>query len=148
VGAGTGGVGSGAGGSGLGSGVGAGGLGSGVGRGGPGIPAAVECVMAPGFARAARTPAGRQAKRHVLQHGARYAHLTVPETQTIRVLHCNTGGDGWTADSPDLKGWNVSSASYGESKKRAEAAVRAQLASDGPAPADELQITHHIACSR
>ena len=65
--------------------------------------------------------------------------------QTIRVLHCNTSGDGWTADSPDLRGWSVTSASYGESKRQAEEAVRAQL---GPATADEAAITHHIACSR
>lgn len=65
--------------------------------------------------------------------------------QTIRVLHCNTSADeGWTADSPDLKGWSVEGASYAETKKRAEEAVRAQLAS---APAD-VEITHHIACVR
>jgi hypothetical protein len=67
---------------------------------------------------------------------------------TIRVLHCNSHDEGWTADSPDLKGWSVSSASYGESKTRAEDAVRAQLASAAEPPADEPQITHHIACSR
>ena len=67
---------------------------------------------------------------------------------TIRVLHCNTHGEGWTADSPDLKGWNVTSSSYGESKKLAEEAVRAQLASTGSGAGDEPQITHHIACSR
>jgi hypothetical protein len=77
-----------------------------------------------------------------------YAHVTVSEVQTIRVLHCNTHGDGWTADSPDLAGWNVASSSFGESKKRAEEAVRAQLASDGAPDAGEPQITHHIACSR
>jgi hypothetical protein len=77
--------------------------------------------------------------------------------QTIRVLHCNTRGDGWTADSPDLKGWSVTSSSFGESKARAEEAVRSQLAGNGAdeavlargggaAPAPE--ITHHIACSR
>ena len=64
---------------------------------------------------------------------------------TIRVLHCNTHGDGWTADSPDLKGWSVASASYGESKAQAEEAVRAALERDG---GDEPEITHHIACSR
>lgn len=65
--------------------------------------------------------------------------------QTIRVLHCNTSADdGWTADSPDLKGWSVEGASYAETKRLAEDAVRAQLAGDGA----ELQITHHIACSR
>ena len=65
--------------------------------------------------------------------------------QTIRVLHCNTSADdGWTADSPDLKGWSVEGASYAETKTLAEDAVRAQLAADGA----ELQITHHIACSR
>ena len=64
--------------------------------------------------------------------------------QTIRVLHCNSHDDGWTADSPDLAGWSVSAASYGESKALAEQAVRARLA----AGADEAQITHHIACSR
>ena len=78
---------------------------------------------------------------------ARLLWAAVPEMQTIRVLHCNTHGDGWTADSPDLKGWNVVSSSFGESKKRAEEAVRAQLASDGAA-GDEPQISHHIACSR
>ena len=67
--------------------------------------------------------------------------------QTIRVLHCNTHGEGWTADSPDLKGWSVTSASYGESKTRSEEAVRTQLASDGSG-SPEPQITHHIACSR
>ena len=71
----------------------------------------------------------------------------MPETQTIRVLHCNSHTDGWTADSPDLKGWSVASASFGESKRRAEEAVRAQLASDGDG-GGEPQITHHIACSR
>jgi hypothetical protein len=68
--------------------------------------------------------------------------------QTIRVLHCNSDRDGWTADSPDLRGWSVASSSYGESKKLAEEAVRAQLASDAPAAGDAPQITHHIACSR
>jgi len=66
---------------------------------------------------------------------------------TIRVLHCNTHGDGWTADSPDLTGWSVASGSYGASKTAAEDAVRAKLAEDGAAEAD-VQITHHIACSR
>jgi predicted RNase H-like HicB family nuclease len=62
--------------------------------------------------------------------------------QTIRVLHCNTSADeGWTADSPDLKGWSVEGASYGETKQLAEDAVREQLAQD-------VQITHHIACMR
>ncbi len=70
------------------------------------------------------------------------------EVQTIRVLHCNTkSGDGWTADSPDLKGWSVESSSYGESKRRAEEAVRSQLRAGG-ADAAEPEITHHIACSR
>jgi hypothetical protein len=65
--------------------------------------------------------------------------------QTIRVLHCNTtADDGWTADSPDLKGWSVAGASYKETKTLAEDAVRAQLAAD----AGDVQITHHIACSR
>ncbi len=66
--------------------------------------------------------------------------------QTIRVLHCNTSGE-WTADSPDLGGWSVTSASYGESKTRAEEAVRTRLNGDGAA-AGEPEITHHIACSR
>jgi hypothetical protein len=66
----------------------------------------------------------------------------------IRVLHCNTSShDGWTADSPDLKGWSVTSASYGESKRQAEQAIREQLRAGGGA-ADEPEITHHIACSR
>jgi hypothetical protein len=65
----------------------------------------------------------------------------------IRVLHCNTSShDGWTADSPDLKGWSVTSASYGESKRLAEQAIRAQLEATGSA--DEPEISHHIACSR
>ena len=67
--------------------------------------------------------------------------------QTIRVLHCNTHGEGWTADSPDLAGWSVTSSSYGESKARAEDAVRTQLASAGNG-SPQPQITHHIACSR
>jgi hypothetical protein len=66
--------------------------------------------------------------------------------QTIRVLHCNSHAEGWTADSPDLEGWSTSASSYGESKTLAEQAVRAQLDGDG-ADAD-AQITHHIACSR
>ncbi len=61
--------------------------------------------------------------------------------QTIRVLHCNSHDDGWTADSPDLAGWSIRAGSYGESKTLAEQAVRAKLAG-------EAQITHHIACSR
>ena len=64
--------------------------------------------------------------------------------QTIRVLHCNSHSDGWTADSPDLAGWSISADSFGESKTLAEEAVRAKLDGD----ADEAQITHHIACSR
>ena len=67
---------------------------------------------------------------------------------TIRVLHCNSHGDGWTADSPDLAGWSVAGASYGETKSLAETAVREQLAGDGEAAAADVQITHHIACSR
>ena len=66
---------------------------------------------------------------------------------TIRVLHCNTHGEGWTADSPDLGGWSVTSSSYGESKTRAEEAVLAQLQA-GEAAAEAPEITHHIACSR
>jgi hypothetical protein len=67
---------------------------------------------------------------------------------TIRVLHCNSHGEGWTADSPDLEGWSVAGASYGETKTLAEDAVRAQLAARaGSAPAG-VEITHHIACSR
>jgi len=64
--------------------------------------------------------------------------------QTIRVLHCNSHSDGWTADSPDLAGWSISADSYGESKTLAEQAVRTKLADDAGA----AQITHHIACSR
>jgi len=73
--------------------------------------------------------------------------------QTIRVLHCNTSADeGWTADSPDLKGWSVEGASYAETKKLAAEAIHAQLASTAPegsgaAPAD-VEISHHIACMR
>lgn len=66
------------------------------------------------------------------------------QLQTIRVLHCNSHDEGWTADSPDLAGWSTTSASYGESKQRAVAAILATLG-DGVA---EPQITHHIACSR
>jgi hypothetical protein len=66
---------------------------------------------------------------------------TVSETSKIRVLHCNSSGDGWTADSPDLAGWRVTGASYEESRARAEEAVRAQLDRD-------VEISHHIACSR
>ena len=66
--------------------------------------------------------------------------------QTIRVLHCNSHDEGWTADSPDLGGWNVTASSFAQSKARAEEAVRAQLA--GAPAADQTQITHHIACSR
>lgn len=62
--------------------------------------------------------------------------------QTIRVLHCNTSADeGWTADSPDLKGWSVAGASYAETKTLAEDAVR-EIAPSG------VEITHHIACIR
>jgi len=67
---------------------------------------------------------------------------------TIRVLHCNSHSDGWTADSPDLSGWSVAGASYGETKTLAEAAVRTQLVVGGEAAAADVQITHHIACSR
>jgi predicted RNase H-like HicB family nuclease len=64
---------------------------------------------------------------------------------TIRVLHCNTSADeGWTADSPDLKGWSVAGASYAETRTRAEEAVREQLPDDSA----EVEITHHIACMR
>jgi hypothetical protein len=65
----------------------------------------------------------------------------VLETPKIRVLHCNSAGEGWTADSPDLAGWQVSGASYDETRARAELAVHAQL--DG-----DVEISHHIACSR
>jgi predicted RNase H-like HicB family nuclease len=62
--------------------------------------------------------------------------------QTIRVLHCNTSSDdGWTADSPDLKGWSVAGASYAETKALAEEAVHSELA-------DDVELTHHIACMR
>ncbi|MEA2157239.1 MAG: hypothetical protein QOE11_3379 [Solirubrobacteraceae bacterium] len=72
---------------------------------------------------------------------------------TIRVLHCNTSADeGWTADSPDLKGWSVAGASYAETRTLAEEAVRSQLEAsgdgDGAQVATEVEITHHIACSR
>lgn len=66
--------------------------------------------------------------------------------QTIRVLHCNSHSDGWTADSPDLEGWSVASSSFTESKAAAEEAVRRRLAAD--AIEDAPAITHHIACSR
>ncbi|MDX6679697.1 MAG: hypothetical protein QOE31_3749 [Solirubrobacteraceae bacterium] len=65
---------------------------------------------------------------------------------TIRVLHCNSHGEGWTADSPDLAGWSVAGASYKETKALAEDAVRTQLDGDGEAAG--VEITHHIACSR
>jgi len=67
---------------------------------------------------------------------------------TIRVLHCNTHGDGWTAYSPDLEGWSVAGASYRESRTAAEDAVRARLSEDGTAEWTDVQIKHHIACSR
>jgi hypothetical protein len=67
---------------------------------------------------------------------------------TIRVLHCNSHGDGWTADSPDLDGWSVLGASYAETKALAEDAVRARLAGDAEAAPTTVEITHHIACSR
>jgi hypothetical protein len=72
--------------------------------------------------------------------------------QTIRVLHCNAAGEGWTADSPDLDGWRVDGSSYAQTRALAEDAVRSRLAaagSDGGATApDDVEITHHIACSR
>jgi hypothetical protein len=66
----------------------------------------------------------------------------------IRVLHCNTHGEGWTADSPDLDGWSVAAASYKETRVLAEDAVRARLDGDGETAAADVEITHHIACSR
>jgi len=65
---------------------------------------------------------------------------TVSETPKIRVLHCNSSGEGWTADSPDLAGWQVTGASYDESRALAEDSVRARLG--------DVEISHHIACSR
>lgn len=67
---------------------------------------------------------------------------------TIRVLHCNSHGDGWTADSPDLDGWSVLGASYAETKALAEDAVRARLAGAAEGAPTTVDITHHIACSR
>lgn len=68
---------------------------------------------------------------------------------TIRVLHCNSHTEGWTADSPDLAGWSTQSSSYGESKAKAVEAILAQLAGDADAAVAEApQISHHIACSR
>lgn len=64
----------------------------------------------------------------------------MPETQTIRVLHCNSAGDGWTADSPDLEDLQVTGASYDETRALAEDSVRARLG--------DVAISHHIACSR
>jgi hypothetical protein len=64
----------------------------------------------------------------------------MPETQRIRVLHCNSAGDGWTADSPDLEGLQVTGASYDETRSLAEDTVRARLG--------DVEIAHHIACSR
>jgi hypothetical protein len=66
------------------------------------------------------------------------------QVQTIRVLHCNSHDEGWTADSPDLKGWNTTASSFGESKTRAVAAILATLGDDAAEP----KISHHIACSR
>lgn len=69
--------------------------------------------------------------------------------QTIRVLHCNAAGEGWTADSPDLDGWRVDGATYAQTRVLAEDAVRSRLAAGGAAVAsDDVEITHHIACSR
>jgi hypothetical protein len=72
--------------------------------------------------------------------------------QTIRVLHCNAAGEGWTADSPDLDGWRVDGDSYAQTRALAEDAVRSRLAaacSDAGAVApDDVEITHHIACTR
>lgn len=69
--------------------------------------------------------------------------------RTIRLLHCNAAGDGWTADSPDLEGWSVAGASFAETKRPAEAAVRSSLSEVGSGPAvTDIEITHHIACSR
>jgi hypothetical protein len=64
----------------------------------------------------------------------------MPETQTIRVLHCNSAGDGWTANSPDLDGLQVAGASYDETRTLAEDTVRERLG--------DVAISHHIACSR
>jgi predicted RNase H-like HicB family nuclease len=73
-----------------------------------------------------------------------YACHMETQVQTIRVLHCNSHDDGWTADSPDLKGWNTTASSYGESKQRAVAAILATLGEGAAEP----RISHHIACSR
>lgn len=73
-----------------------------------------------------------------------YAEPMETQVKTIRVLHCNSHTEGWTADSPDLAGWSVASPSFGESKARAVEAILAQLG-DG---AEEPKISHHIACSR
>jgi predicted RNase H-like HicB family nuclease len=76
--------------------------------------------------------------------GLSYPWHMETQVQTIRVLHCNSHDEGWTADSPDLQGWNTTASSYGESKTRAVEAILATLG-DGAA---EPKISHHIACSR
>ncbi|MDX6719472.1 MAG: hypothetical protein QOJ63_1726 [Solirubrobacteraceae bacterium] len=72
--------------------------------------------------------------------------------QKIRVLHCNAAGEGWSADSPDLRGWRVDGSSYAQTRALAEDAVRAHLATAASdtdvAIPDDVEITHHIACSR
>jgi predicted RNase H-like HicB family nuclease len=64
----------------------------------------------------------------------------MPDTRKIRAPHCNSAGDGWSADSPDLDGLHVTGASYDETREVAEDAVRERLG--------DVEIAHHIACSR
>ena len=87
---------------------------------------AVECVMAGVRAPCAdscrwpRTSRERDKRRSAaLGTGPRTRSATLQRGRhhaTIRVAHCNTLGEGWTADSPDLRGWSMTSSSYGESK--------------------------------
>jgi hypothetical protein len=64
----------------------------------------------------------------------------MPDTRKIRVLHCNSAGEGWSADSPDLDGLHVTGASYDETRRVAEDEVRERVG--------DVEIAHHIACSR
>jgi hypothetical protein len=123
-----------------------------------------RCNRAPGLAFERKTASaiqqpgdGRPVRRLARAVGgdtlARSATLArETEMQTIRVLHCNSAGEGWTADSPDLDGWRVDGASYAQTRALAEDAVRSRLAAGGcgadAIASGDVEITHHIACSR
>jgi predicted RNase H-like HicB family nuclease len=71
------------------------------------------------------------------------------DVESIRVLYREHPGHGWSADSPDLPGWRVFGASYGDAHQLAKDGVRFVLDCEAddrgePAPTMHPPIEHYV----